>query len=338
MVRNYMIDNAKVIMILLVVFGHLIEPIINNSNVLKLAWVSIYSFHMPVFIMLAGMVTQTCFTKEKVYKLNSSIAIPLLIFTIIYELFDFLTRGEFSHYTYNLQPYWILWFLYSLFIWKLVLPVFLELRYPLTASIIISIGAGYFEDIGYFLGVSRTIYFFPFFIIGYYLTYYDLLQRKALNLSKIIYSSILLLNVMFFWLLLDKSNKWLLGSLSYNNLEVDGLEGSLIRVTMYFVSIITSISVLKLIPNVKLTISSLGAKSLYVFLWHGFFVKIILGIGLLRIIEAMGTFPTVSLLFLIAIATTWFLSIDLVSNSTDKVLFKPFSNLLLKKPYNCGCG
>jgi fucose 4-O-acetylase-like acetyltransferase len=210
--------------------------------------------------MLAGMVTRTCFTKEKIYKLNSSIAVPLLIFTIIYELFDFLTRGEFSNYTYNLQPYWILWFLFSLFIWKLVLPVFLELRYPLTASIIISIGAGYFDDIGYFLGVSRTIYFFPFFIIGYYLTHYDLLQRKALNLNKIIYSSILVLNVIFFLFLIDKSNKWLLGSLSYNDLEVDGLEGPLIRVTLYFVSIITSISILKLIPNVKLTISKLGRK------------------------------------------------------------------------------
>jgi fucose 4-O-acetylase-like acetyltransferase len=329
-----MIDNAKVIMILLVVFGHLIEPIINNSNVLKLAWVSIYSFHMPVFIMLAGMVSHTLFTKEKTYKLNSSILVPLLIFTIIYELFDFLTIGEFSHYTYNLQPYWILWFLYSLFIWKLVLPVFLGLRYPLTTSIIISIGAGHFENIGYSLGVSRTIYFFPFFIIGFYLTHYDLLQRKTLNFHKIVYLSILVLNVLFFWLLIDKSNKWLLGSLSYNNLEVDGLEGSLIRVILYFVSIITSISVLKLIPNVKLTISSLGAKSLYVFLWHGFFVKIILGIGLLRSIGEIGHFPAMTLLFLIAIAITWLLSINLISNLTDKMLFKPFSNLILKKPSN----
>jgi fucose 4-O-acetylase-like acetyltransferase len=36
MIRNYMIDNAKVVMILLVVFGHLIEPIISNSNTIKL--------------------------------------------------------------------------------------------------------------------------------------------------------------------------------------------------------------------------------------------------------------------------------------------------------------
>jgi hypothetical protein len=59
-------------------------------------------------------------------------------------------------------------------------------------------------------------------------------------------------------------------------------------------------------------------------------VKIILGIGLLRFIGAMGAFPAINLLFLIAVMITRLLSINLISNLTDKMLFKPVSNLILK--------
>ena len=54
MVRNPLIDNVKFIMIFFVVLGHLIEPLLSHNSTLSILFKIIYSFHMPVFIIISG--------------------------------------------------------------------------------------------------------------------------------------------------------------------------------------------------------------------------------------------------------------------------------------------
>ena len=42
---------------------------------------------------------------------------------------------------------WTLWFLVALAAWRVMLPYLALLRYPLTISIVISVGAGYFNQV-----------------------------------------------------------------------------------------------------------------------------------------------------------------------------------------------
>lgn len=100
MIRNYALDNAKYLMILLVVFGHLIEPLINDSVMIKALYMSIYSYHMPVFVILAGMMTKTSAASD-VRKIVVSILVPFLAFTLILELVTIILFGRLSNYSLN---------------------------------------------------------------------------------------------------------------------------------------------------------------------------------------------------------------------------------------------
>ena len=126
----------------------------------------VYSFHIPVFILIAGALTSPEMSYNYIQKNIDSLLIPFITFTILYEVLNILSTSTVSRYTLNLQPYWILWFLFSLFIWRIILPIIMSFRFPLLFSVIVSLVAGYIEDVGYFFGISRTIYFFPFFILG----------------------------------------------------------------------------------------------------------------------------------------------------------------------------
>ena len=128
MIRNNYFDNAKLIMVFLVVFGHSVETLISENEIIRMLYLSLYSFHMPVFIILSGAVTKldvttSCFTKH-----IKSLIIPLLVFTIIYESLHFLLNDySISQYTLNGRPYWILWFLLSMLFWKITLPIIMRL-------------------------------------------------------------------------------------------------------------------------------------------------------------------------------------------------------------------
>lgn len=49
MQRNYLYDNTKFLVIFLVVFGHLFEPLAGQGG--RALPLSIYSFHMTVFVL-----------------------------------------------------------------------------------------------------------------------------------------------------------------------------------------------------------------------------------------------------------------------------------------------
>lgn len=47
--KRHFIDNIKVVLIFLVVFGHLIERYIDTSDTLMAIYMFIYIFHMPSY-------------------------------------------------------------------------------------------------------------------------------------------------------------------------------------------------------------------------------------------------------------------------------------------------
>ena len=47
-------DNARAILILLVVFGHMLQPYTSGDKYLSALYLVIYSFHMPTFLFISG--------------------------------------------------------------------------------------------------------------------------------------------------------------------------------------------------------------------------------------------------------------------------------------------
>jgi len=327
--RNHFIDNAKYILVFMVVFGHMIEPILHESSAIKVVYLSIYSFHIPAFVLISGALSKSDITSGQFSKMIKSILVPFFVFTVLYEIFNLVTEGDISHATKDLAPYWLLWFLYSLFTWRLLLPIFLSFRYPIFTSICLSISAGYLDSIGYSLGLSRTLYFLPFFIIGYKLRPKLIEQRKAINISAIALVSILVANLAIFLYLQDMQQQWLYGSYSFSRLNDYGIFAGAKRLLIYAASFITAIAVLQLIPDREMRISQKGKNSLHVYVWHGFFVKALSSAGL---IAAIGQFPALSsllILFILSVLLTVLLSSNPIANGTQNFLIAPINKALL---------
>lgn len=306
----------------------MIEPLITENKLIKSVYLSIYSFHMPVFIIISGMLTKIDLSDDWKSKLTRTILIPLITFTVLYELFNVITEGEFSDYTKNLRPYWILWYLFSLYLWKLMLPFFLKNRYPVFLAIALSILSGYISSIGLFFSLSRTFYFFSFFIIGYKLTPLVLAHVHLLKFSKLLFFGVLALNFIIFSIYSDLPHQWLWGSHSYAELGNNDWSGGVIRLALFGVSILTAMSVLFLIPNKKWLITDKGKNSLYVYLWHGFFVKILISAGLISYFKQMPSIIALISLFVFALIISLILSTNIVSRATHRYIFSPAASLV----------
>ena len=111
--RNAYFDNAKFVLIFLVVFGHMISPYRTDSSGMLSIYHFIFIFHMPVFILLAGYFSKN-FHKRILQKIFTKVALPYLAFQTIYTLYYSVLYTDETYTLQYLVPRWAMWFLLSL--------------------------------------------------------------------------------------------------------------------------------------------------------------------------------------------------------------------------------
>src|SRR5699024_11223405 len=89
MERNAYFDNAKLLLIFFVVFGHMIQPFIDDSVYVGTFYTWLYTFHMPAFIFLAGFYAKGKNSLDFILSLAKKLLIPYLIFQAIYTIYYF---------------------------------------------------------------------------------------------------------------------------------------------------------------------------------------------------------------------------------------------------------
>lgn len=165
--RIFRFDNAKFLLIFLVIFGHLMEqlPGGNSSTLYK----AIYLFHMPAFLFLTGY-----FSSFNPKKILFRMALPYVVFQTLYLIFDAVVLKQKANITLNYTtPYWIMWYLLAIIFYSLLIPL-LDTDKPirkaviLAVTVVLSLLAGYVRSIGYYLSLSRIFTFAPYFVGGYY--------------------------------------------------------------------------------------------------------------------------------------------------------------------------
>lgn len=222
--RNYQIENLKYILIFCVVFGHLLEFMGGGYNLYKI----IYSFHMPIFIFINGwLAPQEYASKRIIFKL----IYPYGFFQIVYQLFVAYVINE-GKEEFSVQfgmPCWLLWYLLTLIFYYLFIPMIVTesrkyARVILGGTILLAIVIGFDNSVGYYMSLSRTFVFLPFFVCGYYVGHgvfriNDVIQsvkrKKIVKLIAIILIFIIC-SIMFRQNLNSSS---LYGSLSYDQGE-----------------------------------------------------------------------------------------------------------------------
>ena len=83
--RDPFFDNAKFVLITLVVIGHAYTSLRHHSEFVKTAYLLIYSFHMPLFILISGYFTKNYNKAGYLQKTIATVLIPYFIFEVIYS-------------------------------------------------------------------------------------------------------------------------------------------------------------------------------------------------------------------------------------------------------------
>ena len=270
--RDSFFDNAKFILIFLVVFGHIISPYRANDEWLVSIYHFIFIFHMPAFILLAGHFSTNFHKKGYYVKIITRLLVPYLILQTIYTLFYSQLYADSSMTLEYFTPRWAMWFLLSMIAWKLMLPLFgkLQARYSIPLAILLGVVIGFVDIPERFLSLDRTFYFFPFFLIGYYLTRTDLFE-KLKNGAYRGYATAFLV------VLFAAIYVWLGGidgaSILYGTYTFSSLTDLLIRIGIYAGSMLVTIAFFALVPKEKYIFTGIGRRSFYVYILHGFIIK-----------------------------------------------------------------
>lgn len=307
--RNYHFDNVRSLLILLVVFGHMIEPL-RDIQVFKFLYLIIYSFHMPLFIFLSGY-----YARPNTKGLKKLLVL-LLKYEILYALFYALifndsTNTNFdgniiSTIGYALQPIWVLWFLLSLISWRLLLIIYE--KHPIFIIIILSLVIGYnFIPVNFrILSLGRTLSFFPYFLLGYLANKHNIdLHHHRKKRVTFYFASLLLL----FWILYSGSvtEELLYGATSFSTNAHSASVLILLKINIYLIAIATSIIVLNLVPMQQNRFTSIGTKTLPIYLLHPFIIWLLLRINLFDQLRHLNIGFSLIILLTLSILITLFL-------------------------------
>ena len=266
-------DNLKGFLILLVVFGHLLQLVPDGSEtaVFKL----IYLFHMPLFVFASGALSS--FAPKKIVK---SLLLPYFILQTVCCL---CTKQPVQFIT----PYWMLWYLPALAVWRLCIPLLARAGrktapFAVLLFAVIGLLAGFVDAIGYAYTFSRILVFAPYFAAGYYARKHGWIQpeKTRSNLCKGLFATVFLVVCAVCAVLAPQFRaEWLYCTYSY----AAGGYSFPLRAAIYAAALIIDYAVLVLTPQKHTFFTAWGRESFLLYIAH---------IALLPAVQ--GLFPALS--------------------------------------------
>lgn len=181
--RDLTLDLAKGILIILVVLGHAVQysygieysqsDLYFDNPVFRI----IYSFHMPMFMLISGYLF--CSSNKKQFRTVISsklkaIGIPMISFIILYSFIDYAGMirtnplGIVTSFLDSIVRGWIMWFLFSILLNMFVVAVLTRISgnriYQYLMMFALFVISLFIPD-AYLLSVHK--FMFPFFCLGY---------------------------------------------------------------------------------------------------------------------------------------------------------------------------
>ncbi len=293
--REHQFDTIKGLMMLCVIFTHAISNLHPGwdaeAGILKYLYYVVYTFHMPVFIFISGY-----FSKRKgdfgEYITNAikNCLIPYLILNVLYGFFPAK-----SPIWDIFEPKWTLWYLLSLFSWKLLCEPVARLRFPIIVTIFFAIYSGCIKSVGTCLSISRTISFLPFFMLGY-LADEERIEKLRNVWKPAIFAGMALIFALAYYLKTSGySNENLFMSYSYEYFEQPYLEGAVIRGLLLVSGFLGILFFFGVVPRGKNLLSNFGRYSITIYVGHAVTIRTL---RLLRVVNIHS--PYYFLLFDIA--------------------------------------
>ena len=267
-------DNIKGLLIILVVFGHLLLPVMGKSDLLKAAFVWLNTFHMPLFIFISGLFSKNTVNAPRLSR--SKITSYLMIFffmKITVFLSTHLSRGYayFRLISEDGTPWYI--FVSAVFLTLTFLIKNLNPKKVLAISLCLSVLAGYLPDVESTLCLSRTVVFFPVFYLGYITDIQKLLDFSNKLPIKIV-SLLIFLSFTVCFIFIGDEHYFMrfvfTGNSPYKNLPHALVAfGPLLRLGFYALSSAVGFSLISLMPARRIPLlTRIGANTLPVYALH----------------------------------------------------------------------
>ncbi len=262
--RKPYFDNAKWLLMVLVVVGHALE-IVPGERTLAL-YKLIYLFHMPCFVLITGYFSTQDAGKSILYFL-----ILYVLFQTAYLLFqqNVLHSDLPTRYGY---PGHVLWYLIACVVWKVFTPYLARIRFILPLMVIIALWVGYDTSFDRHFAISRIIVYFPFFLIGY-----QFAKRKRKPPKPLPWPIALGILAGLFFLLVWAGERLpralFLHTAPYAAVGLEMDYAFVFRLLLYFLSAAASAAFLSLAPTRPTWYSGLGARTMPVFLLHSFLAQ-----------------------------------------------------------------
>jgi fucose 4-O-acetylase-like acetyltransferase len=270
--RDPFLDNAKLILVALVVIGHSWTLADENYWTDRIYnWM--YLWHLPVFVMVTGYLSRSfTFSRRHLERLVTTVLLPYLVFEGLIAIFRVVVGGERLEELW-IDPHWPMWYLMALFLWRVATPVLRSVRPSVAVgvSLVVSLASGWFATD--WLDLNRVMGLLPFFVLG--------LVARPEHLSRVRTAAVrwvgvaaLVAAVPLAWFVESTlDTEWLYYRRSYAELEFGLVAGMSVRFLQLLATTVLCLGVIAWLPGRRLWFSRLGTSSLVVYLFHGFFVK-----------------------------------------------------------------
>ena len=158
-------DNLKALLIFLVVVGHVFWEQRQYFWVRGML-VFIYTFHMPLFVFLAGMLGRKTVNRKRYGKIFAYLLLYLML-QMIRSFVRLAVYGKTSFHILEVHGY--PWFAWAMFVFFLMTIAVRRLKggYVLGISILLACFVAFNREMGDKYALSRIIVFYPFFYTGY---------------------------------------------------------------------------------------------------------------------------------------------------------------------------
>ena len=284
---SYLVDNIKVVLIFLVVFNHLIAfQLVKVDMVVRYVWYGITIFHMPAFIFISGYLSKK---PQDVLKNVKNLLIPYILgYSLTW--YAYIWTGRSMDYELLRPSGTVMWYVLALFIYRLTIEALGKIRFIVPLSIIFALWAGTRPEFTTYLSSSRIVVFFPFFVAGYLWKsdYTDVVRKFKGKWILLLVSALLLYAVPNFMIANEIPVDIFRGNHTYQLSGMDDITGMLIRLLMYLVSFVLVLTLLALIPDVKLPVTFVGRNTMGIYFFHYPIMIVLNGLLLLSIPQMLN--------------------------------------------------
>ncbi|KUF14756.1 acyltransferase family protein [Streptomyces silvensis] len=272
--RDSFFDNAKYLAIVLVAMGHAWEPLTDHSRSAEALYMTVYTFHMPAFILISGYFSRSFDMRpDRLKRLVTGVAVPYVIFEVAYTLFKRWGDDDPTQPISLLDPWYLTWFLIALFVWRLTTPLWKIVRRPVPLALAIAMLAVISPDIGDDLDLQRVLQFLPFFVLGLFMKpeHFQLVRRREVRILSVpVFAAAVLCA---YWAAPRMTSVWFYRRDSAQELGVPWWVGIVMTLALFGCSVLLTACFFAWVPRRRMWFTVLGAGTLYGYLLHGFLAK-----------------------------------------------------------------